>query len=318
MHASVTGALAGVTDELAAAIGVPDTFYGVRDRVLGDAARGALYGVAITEREAGSRLRAMRTSYSREDGGFRISGHKSVCSGAGRLDAYMVAARAAGAAADEPRISYFLVPAGAGVEVEGEWDPLGMRATASYGLALDARVPADALMGGVEGLVLLLAYAMPQWLVASYAAVYLGVAQAALAEAVTYLGARVVDGRRGGLRELGAVRARLGRADAQVEAARLALEEAGRMVDSRPGEPDTNRAIYRAKLLAGDAAMDVAASMTEACGLGALRRGTALERLFRDARCGAIMPASSDVCADYLGTAALGLDPLAGTDVHPW
>ncbi|MDP9405544.1 MAG: acyl-CoA dehydrogenase, partial [Actinomycetota bacterium] len=72
------------------------------------------------------------------------------------------------------------------------------------------------------------------------------------------------------------------------------------------------------KLLAGHAASAVAASCTEACGLGALRRGAPLERLFRDARSGAVMPPSSDLCADVLGTAALGLDPVTGTEVRPW
>ncbi|MGI8438683.1 MAG: acyl-CoA dehydrogenase family protein [Thermoleophilaceae bacterium] len=319
MHASVTGALAGIPEEMAAAIGVPAEFFATRDRLLGAAAEGALYGVAITERGAGSRLWATETTYAREGEGFRLKGHKSVCSGAGHLDAYLVTARAAeveeGA---EPRISYFLVPGGAGMEVEHSWDPLGMRATASNGFSLDARVSADTLVGGVEGLVRLLAYAMPQWLVASYASVYVGVAQAALTEAVRHLEGRVVEGERGGLGRLASVRARLGRADAQVEGARLVLEEAGRRVDRAPGDPETNRWIYRAKLLAGDAAMDVAASLSEACGLGALRRGAALERIFRDARSGAIMPPSSDVCADYLGTAALGLDPATGSDVRPW
>jgi alkylation response protein AidB-like acyl-CoA dehydrogenase len=164
----------------------------------------------------------------------------------------------------------------------------------------------------------LLAYAMPQWLVASYAAVYVGVAQAALDEAVRYVAQRTVTGRKGGLAQVGFIRARLGRADAQVEGARLALREAGRRVDAAAGDPETNRAIYRAKLLAGDAAMDVAASCTEACGLGALSRGSVLERLYRDARSGAIMPPSSDVCADVLGTAALGLDPMTGSEIRPW
>ena len=39
------------------------------------------------------------------------------------------------------------------------------------------------------------------------------------------------------------------------------------------------------------------------------RRGHPLERLFRDARCGSLQPATSDVCADWLGIAALGGDP---------
>jgi alkylation response protein AidB-like acyl-CoA dehydrogenase len=321
MHASVTGALAGIPDELARALGAPPSFFSARDRVLRAAVDGALYGVAITEAEAGSRLSALRATYRRtSDGGYHLRGDKSVCSGAGRLDGYLVAARDATVpdAADPPPISYFLVPAGDGLVADDSWDPLGMRATASNGLRLDVRVPADALVGGIEGLALPLAYAMPQWLVASYAAVYVGVAEATVAEAVRYLSARAVAGSLGGLTRLAAVRARLGRVDARVAAARLALEEAARRVDAAAGEPETNRWVYRSKLLAGEAATEAASSLTEACGLGAVRRGAPLERLYRDARSAAIMPPSSDVAADVLGTAALGLDPVSGSDVRPW
>ena len=319
MHASVTGALAGIPEDLARQLGAPDSFFAHRDAVLRAAVDGALYGVAITEREAGSRLSAMRSTFERTENGYRLRGEKSVCTGAGHLDAYLFPARAADAGpADDPRISYFLVPGDLVTDVDDTWDPLGMRGTASNGFRIDAEVPTEALVGGIEGLAVLLAYALPQWLVASYAAVYVGLAQAAVAQASEYLQRRVVTGDKGGLTKVGFVRGRLGRADAQVEAARLVLEEAGAKVDAAPGEPDTNRWVYRAKLLAGDAAMDAAASCAEACGLGALRRGAPLERLFRDARSGAVMPPSSDVCADVLGTAVLGLDPFSGSDVKPW
>jgi alkylation response protein AidB-like acyl-CoA dehydrogenase len=227
-----------------------------------------------------------------------------------------VAAREAGSTAEAPVISYFLVPAGSGLRVDESWNPLGMRATASNGLDLDVWVPANALLGGVEGLVLPLAYGMPQWLVASYAAVYVGLAKAAVREAVSYIGERVIGDDRGGLARLGTVRQRVGRAEAEVQAAQLVLERAARLVDLRPGEPETNRWTYRAKLMAGDVAMRVAASMAEACGLGALRRGSPLERILRDARSGAIMPPSSDVSGDYLGAIALGIEGVGG--VRPW
>jgi alkylation response protein AidB-like acyl-CoA dehydrogenase len=105
------------------------------------------------------------------------------------------------------------------------------------------------------------------------------------------------------------VRARVGRADAAVAAARLVVGEAARRVDEAPGDPDTNRWVWRAKLLAGTTAADVAASMLEAAGTSASRRGHPLERLYRDARCGSLQPATSDVCADWLGIATLGGDP---------
>ena len=324
MHASVTGALATAPEELARQLGATDAFFAMRDRVLGEAAKGAIYGVAITEREAGSRLSAIRTTYAREDDGYRLRGEKTVCSGAGRLDGYLVAARAADAGeGEDARVSYFLVPGDTDMAVDRTWDPLGMRATASNGFAIDAVVPADTLIGGIEGLAVLLAYTLPQWLVASYAAVYVGVAEAAVAAGVDHVSSRVAVptgggmAQAGGLTRLASVRARLGRADADVAAARLVLERAAAEVDARQGDPETNRWIYRAKLLAGDVAQRAAASVSEACGLGVLRRGSALERILRDARCGAIMPPASDVCADVLGTAALGLDPF-GSDVRPW
>jgi alkylation response protein AidB-like acyl-CoA dehydrogenase len=90
------------------------------------------------------------------------------------------------------------------------------------------------------------------------------------------------------------------------------VEAAARLVDLQPGDPATNRWVYRAKLLSGDAAMRAAASLGEACGLGALQRGSPLERILRDARSGAIMPPPSDVAAEYLGAAALG------EEAQPW
>jgi alkylation response protein AidB-like acyl-CoA dehydrogenase len=301
MHASITGALAGVPDALIEALGLPDSFHEARDRVLSAAASGQWYAVAMSERGVGSRLSQLSTMYGQDPGGgWRIKGSKTFVSGAGHCNGYLVAARSG---ADPSVVSQFLVPADTpGLRVEQTWDSLGMRATSSNDLHLDVAVPADALVGSVEGLALLVAQLMPHWLVASYAAVYVGVARSAIDAAAAHLGERNLAG-------LPAVRARVGRADAAVAAAQLVVNEAARRVDEAPGEPETNRWVWRAKLLAGTTAADVAASMLEAAGTSATRRGHPLERLFRDARCGSLHPATSDVCADWLGIAALGGDP---------
>jgi len=309
MHASVTGALSRTSDELARALGVPESYFEMRDRVLAGAAEGAFYAVAMSERGAGSRLSAMATTYEPVDGGFHIVGAKTFCSGAGYADAYLVAAKAAGS--DPPKVSHFLVPAGEGITVEQTWDSLGMRATGSHDVHLDVVAPPESLLGGLEGLTLLLAEVMPQWLIASYAAVYVGVAAAAVTSAAAYAGSR-------GLDRLPMVRARLGRADAAVAAAREVVRTAARAVDADPGTEETNRWIWRAKLVAGDTAAAVAGSLLEACGTAATRRGHPLERIYRDARCGALQPATSDVCADWLGLAVLGRDPDADAEVPRW
>src|SRR3954449_11413706 len=110
MHASVTGALAGIPDELVRSLGVPEEFFASRDRILTDAAAGAFYAVAMSERGVGSRLSQLTTRYEVTDEGFHIKGSKSFVSGAGHADAYLVAARSA---ADDSVVSQFLVSAGA-------------------------------------------------------------------------------------------------------------------------------------------------------------------------------------------------------------
>jgi alkylation response protein AidB-like acyl-CoA dehydrogenase len=308
MHASVTGALSGVTDELADALGLPAEALEARDAYLKAAANGSWYAVAMSERGAGSRLSQLTTSYERTDRGYRIRGAKTFCSGAGHADAYLIAARSE---ADQSQVSQFLVPAGDGLLVQQTWDALGMRATGSHDLHVDVEVPTGALLGGVEGLALVVAQLAPHWMVASYAAVYVGVARAAVDAAVEHVNARKLG-------HLPAVRARIGRADAAVAAAYLTVMQAARRVDEAPGDTETNRWVWRAKLVAGTTAAEVAASMLEAAGTSAMRRGHPLERLYRDARAGSLQPATSDVCADWLGVEAIGGDPETDGSAPRW
>nr|WP_225438564.1 acyl-CoA dehydrogenase [Candidatus Frankia nodulisporulans] len=337
MHTSVVGALARTPDELARAMGAPESFFLARDQLLARAAAGEFIAVAMSERGAGARLSALATRYRRESDGYRIRGVKAFCSGASHADVFFVAARAAESDPTDPTdpttpldpstsagpsgpamVSHFLVPSGPGVSVEPSWDSLGMRGTGSHDVRLDVWVPAQALVGGVAGLSLLVAQGMPQWLVASYAAVYAGVGRAVFDAGVDHVRGRRGTGMPSGLTGLPAVRARFGQADAALAALDAVVDECARRVDADPGSDLTNRWVWRAKLLAGRTVQDVAASIVEACGTAATRRGHPLERLYRDARCGSLQPATSDVCADWLGLAALGGDPEADANVARW
>lgn len=114
------------------------------------------------------------------------------------------------------------------------------------------------------------------------------------------------------------VRQRIGCAEAQVAAAQLVVEDAARRVVEESGLPDTVRAVYRAKPVAGHTAFAVAESLTGACGLGVLPGGESPERILRDARSGAMMPPSSDISANVLGALALGVDAEVGLGRRPW
>ncbi len=123
----------------------------------------------------------------------------------------------------------------------------------------------------------------PHWMVASYAAVYVGVARAAVDAAVEHVNARkLATCRRSGPGSAGPTRRSRPRT--------WSVDEAARRVDEAPGDDETNRWVWRAKLLAGTTAAEVAASMLEAAGTSAMRRGHPLERLYRDARCGSLQP----------------------------
>ena len=190
-----------------------------------------------------------------------------------------------------------------GLRVEPTWDSLGMRATGTHDLHLDVVVAGRRAARRGRG-----------------------------AGPAGRPGHAALAGRqlRRGLRRGGAgLRRRGGRRTAGARAGRTCRRygpgSAGPTRRSRPpgswcggGPPGRRGARRRRRPTAGSGgpscwpaqtAMDVAASMLEAAGTSATRRGHPLERLFRDARCGSLQPATSDVCADWLGVAALGGDP---------
>lgn len=71
------------------------------------------------------------------EGGFRLSGVKSVGCATGVADDYLVAARLEGIESADG-IALFLVPRdGEGVAVRGPWNPIGMRGSASNGIRLE-------------------------------------------------------------------------------------------------------------------------------------------------------------------------------------
>jgi alkylation response protein AidB-like acyl-CoA dehydrogenase len=125
----------------------------------------------------------------REDGGYRVTGHKYFCSQASGMDVVRVNARDTVTG----EILVCSVPTAAdGVRVVQTWDTMGMRATASHDLVLEhvwvplgavgARLPADAPMRhpAMAG--------AATWFLSLLSSVYLGIAEEARAEALRALG----------------------------------------------------------------------------------------------------------------------------------
>ena len=232
------------------------------------------------------------------DGGYKVSGRKIFASLSEAADYHNVTCMVEG----DDRVRFLGVPADAeGVIVEGDWDALGMRGTNSKNLVFeDAFVPAEHefLPAGCFDQ---MAARWPYFYM-TLSFTYLGIQRAVLdytAEALRG-GGGPVERRDLPQKQFGWAQMRLAWERSQALTYRV-LGEVG--VD--PGPERIGRALA-ATVTAMETAPDVAATAVRVCGGRSLLRPSALERMYRDARCGATMlPWSVDVVLDRLGRAGL-------------
>lgn len=270
-----------------------------------------VFASATTEPGVGAKYSQLRTTYERTDEGYVLNGVKSFVSMAGFADYYVVAARPledAGGAV--PRLSYFCVAKDSeGVTIEEVWDVLGMRATTSNTVYLkDVFVPKDRLFMGSEGMAFYKLLNQPHWQVGGYNGAYLGISTAILEFTTEYLMKKSIAGTDRTAADDPIIQYQIGEMDIKLAAARAVTFEAARLVTERPGSHDANVAIHRAKYMVGEIAPELASMAIRICGGSTISKRMPLERLYRDARCGGLMPAKSDDCLRYVGKAALGTD----------
>jgi len=232
------------------------------------------------------------------DGGYLVSGRKVFASLSEVADLHNVTCMVAG----DDRVRFLGVPADAeGVRIEGDWDPLGMRGTNSKNLLFEeAFVPAENEFlpaGGFDQM----AERWP-YFYTTLSFTYLGIQRAVLDQTAAYLrgDAGPVERRDLPQKQHGWAQMRLAWERSQSLTYRM-LGEAG--VDPTP---EQLRRAWAATVTAMETAPEVAALAVRVCGGRSLLRPSALERMYRDARCGATMlPWSVEVAMDRLGRAGL-------------
>ena len=249
----------------------------------------------------------------RDESGWRVSGRKAFASQSpvGTVMSTMFRY-------DDPergaRVLNMAVPiASPGVTVLDDWDPLGMRGTGSNTIVLDdvvvpdERVLADRPHGVVDPpLQVILAIAMP-----IISAVYLGTATAAYEAAVSEVAP--ADGEPLVQRQIGLMRHRL-------RVARWALEGAAAEIGDDPQPSlDIVLAAMAAKREIALAAIEVCDIAMEVAGGRAFRRGSVIERCYRDVRAVKFHPFTPEVTLLHAGRAALGLpvDAIVGEVTLP-
>jgi alkylation response protein AidB-like acyl-CoA dehydrogenase len=219
-----------------------------------------------------------------------------------------------GADPEAPRIVHGFLPRdAAGWSIVETWDTLGMRATRSDDTVLDGAFVPDAYVarvvpagfGGIDDFVL----GIFGWGQATFAAIYLGIAERAFE--LTVAGVK----QRRSVALGGRVLAQHPMVQHRVAEMSIALEAAGahveRVADDWSAGVD-HGAAWPSKLAAAKhhvttAARHVVDLALEIAGGGAMFRGHELERLYRDVRCGGFHPANTALTYQVVGQTELGL-----------
>ena len=243
---------------------------------LPDLAAGRLVGAgALTEPDAGSDVRAIRTTARRDGGDWVLNGTKTfVTNGplAGVVIVYAVT--------DESNraVTAFIVEPGfAGFSVGPRISKLGMeRSPTSELIFSDCRVP-DSQRLGEEGRGLSLAlggFDIGKVVIASIA---VGIAQRCLEASVSYSKSRVQFGQP--ISGFQAIQFKLADMKTRLDAARLLTQRAAWMKDQGLAEPD---ACPEAKLFASETAVEAALEAIQIHGGYGYTRDLPLERFLRD------------------------------------
>ncbi len=237
-------------------------------------------GLALTEPDCGTDLQAIRTTAKRDGADYVISGTKTWISNGIYGQCFALLVKTDPDAQPRHRgMSLFLAEKGPGFTVSRKLEKLGYKGIDSAELVFqDYRVPAGRLIGGAEGRGLQHALGGLELGRINVAARGVGVAQAALDEAVSYSQIRKTFGKP--ICQHQAIQTKLGDMATQVQAARLLVENAARAYD-RGERCDMEAGM--AKLFATEAAVNVSLESMRIHGGYGYSKEFTVERLYRDA-----------------------------------
>jgi alkylation response protein AidB-like acyl-CoA dehydrogenase len=253
-----------------------------------------------------SRTFQMETVLRREGEGYVVDGVKHFCTMALGASYYMVWCALDGAADMSRALLLAIVPAETpGIHTDGKWDTLGMRATFSPSVEFKgARIPADAVLGSPGAA---LQAGVVESFALGYAAIYVALAEAALAFAMEYVKQRVVKPENVAVANDPAIQRHIGELEARLYAVLLVLDDAARRWDGAD-TPTRGLLANRAKLLATEVGLAVTAHAIQTVGGRAAYKDYPVERAFRDVRTATLMPPTMDRMMEAIGKAALGLE----------
>ncbi|MGI9500574.1 MAG: acyl-CoA dehydrogenase family protein [Geminicoccaceae bacterium] len=269
---------------------------------------GAIYSQPFSEGGAAAAGAApFSTKAMPVEGGWRITGKKIFASLAGHAHYYgiLCGELVEGKKPSRRDTMYLAVPADAdGVQVVGDWDPLGMRATVSRTLLFE-----DTFISEEEALMPPGVYyqAATRWphMFMTLSPAYMGIAQAAYDFTIQYLrgempGTPPVKRRMYPTKQLAVAEMHL-----MLESTKALWLQAVCDAGPDPSKEKTLRA-YAAQHAVMENANELCRLALRTCGGQSILKSLPLERLYRDSRCGSLMlPWTAEICLDRIGREAL-------------
>jgi len=263
-----------------------------KDKYLPDIIAGEkIVAVAVTEPDAGSDVKGIRTTARREGDHYVLNGAKMFITNGVHADLYCVAAKTDPQARPSQSVSIFLVEKGmTGFSVSRALDKHGWRSSDTAELSfVDCKVPAENLLGQEgRGFYAIMSNFQNERTVVG--AMAMGEAQAAIDLTLDYVKTRKAFG--APLWEKQAIRQRLAELAGKVEAGRQLVYHAA-WLDAQGF--DATREVSMAKAYCGELVNEVMYDCLQFHGGMGYMRESAIERMTRDARVQSIGGGATEV-----------------------
>ena len=291
------------------------TVMGIVDTIANDVQKRRLFGevveggklVASLGSEPGSSFRdlyVVQTRFEPVDGGYRVKGVKHFCSIGDAADVYAVIGLIEGTTSARDGLLCALIHHDAGgITVEPTWDAVGMRGTRSDTINFDTFVTQADVLGGPGAYLKadLAGFGL------GYAAVYLGIAEAAFEYILEYARTKVLKPATRPVSHHPLVQRTIAEMATRLRAARLLVTDAAQLKMAGDAAAATV-AINQAKYFCTEVGVWVTEQAMRLAGGRSILKAVPLERWHRDALAGPVMPPANDRCLETVGKILCGLE----------
>ena len=272
---------------------------------------GKIWSLAFSEPGTGGHFWYCLSQARRDGDDYVFSKDSSFCTSAGKADWYIVQTRTPDSD-DVSNMLYFVVANDQPGVTAGEFKALGMNGNCSGPMTWrDVRVAAGNRLAGEGEASRWNDDAIDPLFLIGSSAVWVGIAQAALDNAIHTARTRVHRDFNKSIADYQVIRHYLARAQIHADSARALIYHVAHLMDSYHAEGRPHGELlfdlWETKTHAADICIDITnAALQVQGGLGYKRGKT--ERLLRDGRAGAVMGPSNEMCQEWIGRTLVGMD----------